>query len=167
MAATTGSTLKALRLKRGRTLDDVAKVTRIPKNVLESLEGDRRAGLPASVYLKGFIRLYCQALQHDSREVIDLFEREEFVRAQRAVNDESLSSRNIFFEAPAAREPAPGLRVSHLLLLLVAAITFIAAVLTSSAGADRAEVSQAAPISAPSSDGASGTVSSVAASAQR
>lgn len=163
--ATTGSTLKALRLKRGKTLGDIAKVTCIPKATVENLELDHASSLPAPVYVKGFIRLYCQALQVDPRDVVDLYEREQLARAQRAAHldgsQASLSRQVLVHDrVPRRQGLASGVRVSHLVLLLFAALTFAVAVLTSSGAPKGTEVSAATPAS--SSAEPRGTVSSVA-----
>lgn len=159
--ATTGSTLKALRLKRGRTLDEIAKVTRIPKATIEQLETDQVGKLPAPVYVKGFIRLYCQAVQVDPREVVDQFEREQLARLQRQSFEQASLARAVMLdERPAARR-AGGVRVSHLVLLLFAAITFLFALLMSPGPSGGSEVSSATPSGAPSADSGD-TVSSVA-----
>lgn len=166
--ASTGSTLKALRLKRGKTLSDIAKVTRIPKTVIENLELDHVSALPAPVYVKGFIRLYCQALQVDPREVVDLYERELLSRAQRASLEQAALSPHLLVEnrIPQRRSVGSGVRVSHLALLLFAALAFAVAVFTSSGSSKGTELSVASPASSSATEPAD-TVSSVARSTLR
>ncbi|HEX4047578.1 MAG TPA: helix-turn-helix domain-containing protein [Elusimicrobiota bacterium] len=57
-----GSVLRAARLKRGQSLEAVAQQTRIPKRYLESLENDRLDEFPAFVYMRGFLKGYCEHL---------------------------------------------------------------------------------------------------------
>ena len=61
-----GSTLQALRNRQGRSLRDLAAITRIPIATLEALEADDFAALPAPLYVQGFIRAYCEALGEDA-----------------------------------------------------------------------------------------------------
>lgn len=58
-----GSVLRAARLKRGQSLEAVAQQSRIPKKFLESLENDRFDEFPALVYLRGFLKGYCDHLE--------------------------------------------------------------------------------------------------------
>ena len=57
-----GNYLRHLRLARGRSPEEVARTTRVASRYLEALEEDRWSELPAPVFIKGFIRAYCQAL---------------------------------------------------------------------------------------------------------
>ena len=57
-----GAVLRAARLKRGQSLEAVAQQTRIPKRYLESLENDRLDEFPAFVYMRGFLKGYCEHL---------------------------------------------------------------------------------------------------------
>lgn len=54
--------LKAAREKRGETLDEVARVTRIGKNYLAAIESADLAKLPSQAYTRGFIRVYAAHL---------------------------------------------------------------------------------------------------------
>ena len=58
-----GAVLRAARLKRGQSLEAVAQQTRIPKRYLESLENDRLDEFPAFVYMRGFLKGYCEHLE--------------------------------------------------------------------------------------------------------
>lgn len=57
-----GAYLRELRERRGISLDEVSRLTRVPTRYLEALEASRLAELPAPVFVRGFIRAYCQAL---------------------------------------------------------------------------------------------------------
>jgi curved DNA-binding protein CbpA len=51
-----GSFMRELREKRGLSVDDVARVTKIPSRFLKAIEGDEFKALPARVYLQGFVK---------------------------------------------------------------------------------------------------------------
>jgi len=57
-----GSYLRELRQRRGVSLEEIARVTRVAHRYLEALESDDFTFLPAPVFTRGFIRAYCQAL---------------------------------------------------------------------------------------------------------
>ena len=61
--APVGSVLRAARLKRGVTVESVADRTRIPKRYVTALEEDRFDEFPAPVYLRGFLKSYCDFLE--------------------------------------------------------------------------------------------------------
>ena len=65
ITADIGSLLLAARLKRGLSLEAAAKQTRISKKYLEALETNRFEEFPALVYLRGFLKNYCDYLETD------------------------------------------------------------------------------------------------------
>jgi len=69
-----GILLKGERGKRGFTLDQLARITRLRKQFLEALEDENWDNLPSPVYVKGFIRAYAQGVGFDGKEAISLFE---------------------------------------------------------------------------------------------
>src|SRR6267142_842580 len=60
--ASVGDYLRELRDRRGISLEEISRVTRVASSYLEALESDRQSALPAPVFTRGFIRAYCQAL---------------------------------------------------------------------------------------------------------
>jgi cytoskeleton protein RodZ len=62
--------LKQMREATGMTLEEMSRVTRIGKGHLEALEAEDYSELPAPVFVKGFLRAYCDALQQPSDEVL-------------------------------------------------------------------------------------------------
>jgi len=60
--AEVGAVLRAARLKRGQSLENVAEQTRIPKRYIDALENDRLDEFPAFVYMRGFMKSYCEHL---------------------------------------------------------------------------------------------------------
>lgn len=64
-----GGVLRAARLKRGLSLEAVAQQTRISKRFLEALEEDRFDEFPAFVYMRGFLKGYCDHLDLNFAEL--------------------------------------------------------------------------------------------------
>jgi len=67
-----GVRLKQIRLARGVSLEEVHKKTRIHMSILRSIEGDSVSNLN-SVYLKGFLKLYCKFLNVNPGEYIEQY----------------------------------------------------------------------------------------------
>jgi len=65
--ASAGKRLKELRLKKGLSLEEVQKKTKINLNVLKAIEEDNTATV-LPVYLKGFLKIYCNFLGVDPKE---------------------------------------------------------------------------------------------------
>jgi cytoskeleton protein RodZ len=68
--ASVGAYLRDLRTRRGVSLDEVARTTRVAQRYLQSLENDAFEELPAPVFIRGFIRAYCQALGESPHEAL-------------------------------------------------------------------------------------------------
>jgi cytoskeletal protein RodZ len=64
-----GEVLRAARLKRGLSLEAVAQQTRISKRFLEALEENRFDEFPAFVYMRGFLKGYCDHLDLNFNEL--------------------------------------------------------------------------------------------------
>jgi cytoskeleton protein RodZ len=65
-----GGYLRALRLGKQVSLEEMARATRVGSHQLEALEADRFADLPAPVFVKGFIRAYCHSLGEPDGEAL-------------------------------------------------------------------------------------------------
>src|SRR5262249_50082741 len=57
-----GTYLRGLRQRKGVSLEEIARTTRVAQRYLESIEADAFEALPSRVFTRGFIRAYCQAL---------------------------------------------------------------------------------------------------------
>ncbi|MFO0671469.1 MAG: helix-turn-helix domain-containing protein [Polyangiaceae bacterium] len=57
-----GEFLRRQREGKRMSLSEVARVTRIPQNTLESIEGDRFDELPGEVFVRGFLKSYAKAV---------------------------------------------------------------------------------------------------------
>ncbi len=69
LRAEIGPILRTARLKRGQSLTAVAQQTRISKRFLEALEENRFEQFPAVVYLRGFLKSYCEHLDINFEEL--------------------------------------------------------------------------------------------------
>src|SRR2546428_14042011 len=65
-----GSYLRELRERRGLSLDEISRSTRVLHQYLELLEADDLTGLPAPAFTRGFIRAYCQVLREPPDEAL-------------------------------------------------------------------------------------------------
>lgn len=68
-----GLYLRGLREAKGMSLDDIARSTRVGRRHLEALETDTLGELPAPVFVKGFIRAYCEFLDSSPEEALGLY----------------------------------------------------------------------------------------------
>jgi hypothetical protein len=62
--------LRAGRAQKGMTLDDVARVTKIQPRILERLEAGKLDGLPAEVFVRGFVRSVARCVGLDEEEAL-------------------------------------------------------------------------------------------------
>jgi cytoskeleton protein RodZ len=65
-----GTYLRGLRSAKDVSLDEVSRATRVGRAHLEALETEDLASLPAPVFVKGFIRAYCEFLQADPAQAL-------------------------------------------------------------------------------------------------
>ena len=68
-----GIRLRELREAKGVSLDDIARSTRVGKRHLEALESETWSELPSPVFVKGFIRAYCDFLEASADEPLGLY----------------------------------------------------------------------------------------------
>lgn len=62
--------LRAGRAHRGMSLDDVSKVTKIQPRILERLEAGKLDGLPADVFVRGFVRSFARCVGLEEAEAL-------------------------------------------------------------------------------------------------
>jgi hypothetical protein len=62
--------LRAGRAHRGMSVDDVAKVTKIQARILERLEAGKLEGLPADVFVRGFVRSFARCVGLEEAEAL-------------------------------------------------------------------------------------------------
>ena len=65
----TGARLRRARLRQGIELDEITKITKVNPTYLAFIEEERFDGLPASVYVRGFVVGYAGCLGLDAKKV--------------------------------------------------------------------------------------------------
>lgn len=74
---TVGRTLAAERVRQGRSLADIAAITKINVNSLQAIEADDFDQLPGRVFARNFVRQYAQELHLDSMHILAQFDHEQ------------------------------------------------------------------------------------------
>ena len=69
VSGSNGARLKEIRLKKGLSLEDAHKKTKIHTTILKAIEEDNLAHM-SPIYIKGFLKIYCKFLDVDPREFI-------------------------------------------------------------------------------------------------
>ncbi|MEJ2039111.1 MAG: helix-turn-helix domain-containing protein, partial [Desulfosarcinaceae bacterium] len=69
-----GRYLQAQRIRQGISLDAISRLTRITKDILKQIESEDMARLPAPVFVKGFLKAYCEAVDLDKDEALARYE---------------------------------------------------------------------------------------------
>lgn len=62
--------LSAGRVTKGLSIDDVSRITKIPSRTIQRLESGNHEGLPAEVFVKGFVRSFARAVGLDENEAL-------------------------------------------------------------------------------------------------
>ena len=73
---TLGEKLQKFRTGHRKSLADVSRSIKIQVKYLEALESGSYAGLPADVYVRGFLRSYARYLGCDEEAILRMYERE-------------------------------------------------------------------------------------------
>jgi cytoskeleton protein RodZ len=66
-----GATLRHARTRKGLTLSQLSRTTKINVGQLEALEMNDFDRLPASIYTRGFLRAYAREVDLDPEEIVD------------------------------------------------------------------------------------------------
>jgi cytoskeletal protein RodZ len=69
-AASAGADLRAARERRGLSLEQLSRSTKITVKNLSNIETDRFGRLPAPVFLRGFLRAYAREVRLDPEETV-------------------------------------------------------------------------------------------------
>lgn len=77
---TLGEKLVKLRSQYRMSLTDISRATRIQVKYLEALESGDHHGLPAEVYVRGFLRSYARYLGLEDDAFIKLYDKEKHIR---------------------------------------------------------------------------------------
>src|SRR5882672_3958243 len=109
--------LQQERLRKGLSIHEVAKATKIRVKFITALEQGEYKKLPSSAYIQGFIKNYAEFLGLPKRETLALFRREFDEREFIGVLPESFAKPN---------KPAfSGFRFRTTTLLIIAGLLFI------------------------------------------
>jgi len=124
-----GEKLKKVRQQKGLTLEEVQKKTKIHLNILKAIEGEGLTNL-SPVYLKGFLKIYCNFLGLDPKECIpDYKEHASIVPVQTSIPEERnkpLKSGPTFLENASLKlSSLPLKKIKKLLIFLLIAFVFI------------------------------------------
>ena len=68
-----GNLLENARLLQGISRETLSRLTKIPVSTIISLENSDHYSLPQSVYVRGFIKACCSALNLDDRVVLGAY----------------------------------------------------------------------------------------------
>jgi hypothetical protein len=77
--------LRSGRTRRKLSIEDVARITKIQVRILEKLESGQLEGLPADVFVKGFVRSYAKCVGLDEAEALDKYSAAQALAASGAV----------------------------------------------------------------------------------
>ena len=98
-----GRTLRAAREARGYTIAQIAETTHMAPTVVENLEKEDFTRIPAPIYGRGFVKLYCEAVGLDPKPLVT-----EFMEIFNGNHDTSIKERPVaqpVTEPPIAPEP--------------------------------------------------------------
>jgi len=173
--ASAGDYLRELRDRRGISLEEISRVTRVSSSYLEALESDRHSALPAPVFTRGFIRAYCQALGESPDEALARYDGRE---GGAPVTPRPTAVAGAPVPVAASEPPSrSAVLVSFVLLVILGMALFAVALMTQPAREDRVDrrsptaersPSESAPaptstgVSEPSSTASAPTASSAA-----
>lgn len=87
-----GEALRRERELRGVSLEEIARKTRISMRYIEALEQERFESLPGRVFVKGFVRAYCECL---GANAADFVERCAALSERPAADDASPAARRV------------------------------------------------------------------------
>ncbi len=117
--ATVGDLLRETREAKGLSLDQVENATRIRQRLLQALEENDFAELPAPVFVKGFLRNYAQLLELNPDDVLQMYKSQ--------VGDDAVAFRPIALTEPleTGRRFRTGLWGVLLVIAIVAPLAWI------------------------------------------
>ena len=83
MSDSLGAKLKKIRLEKGLSLEEAHKKTKIHPDVLRAIEEDSLINVNP-VYIKGFLKIYCQFLGVDARDCMPSYKEQQSVATSEA-----------------------------------------------------------------------------------
>ena len=100
-----GKSLRLAREAKGYTIAQIAELTHMSPTTVSDMEADNVSRIPAPVYGRGFVKLYCEAVGLDAKPFID-----EFMAIYTGTHDIGIRERSATPPpppVPAAPEPPP------------------------------------------------------------
>ena len=97
-----GRTLREAREAKGLSISQIAETTRIMHSIIDGLENENFSGIPAPIYGRGFVKLYCEAVGLDPKPMIA-----EFMEIYNGNRDVNIKERPRSTAPEPAPEPAP------------------------------------------------------------
>lgn len=95
-----GKTLRTAREAKGLTIADIANRTHLMSAMVSDLENENFSRLPAPIYGRGFIKLYCGVVGLDPKPLID-----EFMEIHSGNRQPAIRERTVTTEEPSVPEP--------------------------------------------------------------
>jgi len=69
--STIGARLKAARIAKGLTIDDLQQITKIQKRYLIAIEDEQFDKLPGDFYVRAFVKQYADTVDLDGNELLE------------------------------------------------------------------------------------------------
>ena len=95
-----GKTLRAAREAKGLSVANIAEATHMLVRIVEGLENEDFSALPAPIYGRGFVKLYCEQVGLDPKPMIA-----EFMEIYNGAKDLGIREKTIAPKAPVAEPP--------------------------------------------------------------
>lgn len=104
-----GKTLRAAREAKGLSVAQIAEATRMLSSMVENLEKEDFSSLPAPIYGRGFVKLYCEQVGLDPKPMIAEFM--EIYNGARdiGIKEKPLVEKKPVEEPPVQAEPPPAI----------------------------------------------------------
>lgn len=115
---TPGRLLKKTREEKGQTLEDISGLLKIRHDYLAALEEEAYSFLPGDVFIKGYLRIYSNALGINADYVLDLYKKQ--VDAARSLESPAVKTEKAF---DYRKYIAISASAAVILLLVVLAVT--------------------------------------------
>ena len=106
-----GTYLRQQREQQSFSLDELAQATYVSLTILEALETGATDRLPELVYVRGFIRRYCDQLGLDSKSLLESLTKTTPLPTE--ISDISEGEAQAFSEKSALTSPAPSAKISQ------------------------------------------------------
>lgn len=90
-----GKTLRDAREAKGYSVSQIAEMTRMMHQVVEDLEAENFTRIPAPIYGRGFVKLYCEAVGIDAKPLV-----EEYMAIQSGAREATIRVRSVDMPPP-------------------------------------------------------------------